>query len=109
MAGHPQGPARSGAGRALAYEPLPDPSSRDAVGKHDTTQKGTGSVRPGRLQALRLRRFAREHAEQICTRPFKNGDKAREARGGSPIHIKSDDYCRVCETEYQSPLRDGFC
>ncbi len=69
---------------------------RDAVGKHDTTQKGTGSVR---LEDSKPYVYGDSLANMNMHETLKNA-MARQG-GGSPIHIKSDDYV-VYETEYQS-------
>lgn len=69
---------------------------RDAVGKHDTAQKGTGSVR---LEDSKPYVYGDSLANMNLHETLKNA-MARQG-GGTPIHVKSEDYV-VYETEYQS-------
>ena len=69
---------------------------RDAVGKHDTAQKGSGSVR---LEDSRPYVYGDPLANLNLHETLKNA-LVRQG-GGSPIHVHRDDYV-VHETEYQS-------
>lgn len=69
---------------------------RDAVGKHDTSQKGSGSVR---LEDSKPYVYGDSLANLNLHETIKNA-MVRQG-GGTPIHLKSDDFV-VYETEYQS-------
>lgn len=69
---------------------------RDAVGKHDTPQKGEGTVR---LDDSRPYVYGDSLANLDLHETLKNG-LIRQG-GGSPIHLRYDDYV-VHDTEFQS-------
>ncbi len=69
---------------------------RDAVGKHDTAQKGSGSIR---LEDSRPYVYGDPLANLNLHETLKNA-LVRQG-GGAPIHVHRDDYV-VYETEYQS-------
>ena len=69
---------------------------RDAVGKHDTAQKGAGSVL---LEDSRPYVYGDPLANLNLHETLKNA-LVRQG-GGSPIHVHRDDYV-VHETEYQT-------
>lgn len=69
---------------------------RDAVGKHDTSQKGSGTVR---LEDSRPYVYGDPLANLNLHETLKNA-MVRQG-GGTPIHVHRDDYV-VYETEYQT-------
>lgn len=69
---------------------------RDAAGKHDTAQKGTGSVR---LEDSKPYVYGDPLSNLNMNETLKNA-MARQG-GGAPIRVQGDDYV-VYETEYQS-------
>lgn len=69
---------------------------RDALGKHDTPQKGSGTVR---LEDSRAYVYGDPLANLNLHETLKNA-LARQG-GGSPIRVQADDFV-VFETEYQT-------
>lgn len=69
---------------------------RDAVGKHDTAQKGSGTIR---LEDSRPYVYGDPLANLNLHETLKNA-MVRQG-GGTPIHVRRDDYV-VYETEYQT-------
>jgi Ca-activated chloride channel homolog len=69
---------------------------RDALGKHDTPQKGAGSVR---LEDSKPYVYGDPLANLDLHETLKNA-LIRQG-GGTPVHIQGDDYV-VFETEYQT-------
>jgi len=69
---------------------------RDAVGRHDTPQKGSGTVR---LEDSRPYVYGDPLANLNLHETLKNA-MVRQG-GGTPIHVHRDDYV-VYETEYQT-------
>jgi Ca-activated chloride channel homolog len=69
---------------------------RDALGKHDTPQKGAGAVR---LEDSKPYLYGDPLANLNLHETLKNA-MIRQG-GGAPIHIQGDDYV-VYETEYQT-------